>query len=43
MAILTKFFGDLMNQIMREYAGKKDKIISESFIIYNCKFTFVTF
>ena len=25
MAILTKFFGDLMNHIIREYAGKKIK------------------
>ena len=26
MAILTKFFGDLMNHIIREYAGKKMKL-----------------
>ena len=26
MAILTKFFGDLMNHIIREYAGKKVEI-----------------
>ena len=26
MAILTKFFGDLMNQMIREYAGKKIKL-----------------
>ena len=26
MAILTKFFGDLMNHIIREYAGKKIKL-----------------
>ena len=31
-----------MTCIIREYAGKKN-IISESFIINNCKFTFVTF
>ena len=27
MAILTKFFGDLMNHIIREYASKKIKLI----------------
>ena len=43
MAIFSKFFGDLMTYIIREYAGKENKIISESFIINNCKFTFVTF
>ena len=42
-AILTKFFDDLMNHIIREYAGKKNEIISECFTINNCKFTFVTF
>ena len=26
MAILTKFFGDLMNHIISEYAGKKMKL-----------------
>ena len=26
MAILAKFFGDLMNHIIREYAGKKNKL-----------------
>ena len=26
MAILTKLFGDLMNHIIREYAGKKIKL-----------------
>ena len=26
MAILTKFFDDLMNHIAREYAGKKMKL-----------------
>ena len=26
MAILTKFFGDLMNHIIREYAGEKIKL-----------------
>ena len=26
MAILTKFFVDLMNHIIREYAGKKMKV-----------------
>ena len=41
--ILTKFFDDLMNHITREYAGKKNEIISECFTINNCKFTFVTF
>ena len=42
-AILTKFFDDLMNHITREYAGKKNEIISECFTINNCTFTFVTF
>ena len=41
--ILTKFFDDLMNHITREYAGKKNEIISECFTINNCTFTFVTF
>ena len=40
---LAKFFDDLMNHIAREYAGKKNEIISECFTITNCKFTFVTF
>ena len=26
MDIVTKFFGDLMNHIIREYAGKKMKL-----------------
>ena len=26
MAVLTEFFGDLMNHIIREYAGKKIKL-----------------
>ena len=26
MAILTKFFGDLMNHIIREYAGEEMKL-----------------
>ena len=43
MAILTKIFDDLMNHIAREYAGKKNEILSEHFTINDCKFTFVTF
>ena len=43
MAILTKFFGDLMNHITREYAGKKNKMISECFTIKNHGYTYVYF
>ena len=43
VAILTKFFGDLMNHITREYAGEKNKIIYECFIIKNHGYTFVCF
>ena len=34
--IFLKFFGDLMNQIIKEYAGKK------CFTINNCRYTFVS-
>ena len=43
MAIFKKIFGDLMSHIIREYAGKKNKIFFECFTINNCEYTFVTF
>ena len=43
MAIFPKFFDDLISNIIREYAGEKNEIISEYFTINNHGFSFVSF
>ena len=45
MAIISKFFLDLMDHIIRKYAGKKMKYFLNvsRFTINNCEYTFVTF